>query len=461
MKKKTLLFLLFIYSSLHLFSQSISKFQNGDRIAFLGNSITDGGHYHSFIWLYYMTRYPNMNVQIMNAGIGGNTVHDMYKRFDDDVLSKRPTSIIITFGMNDSGYFEYNSDKGKAFGEEKYTECYNNFKMLEKHLTQIPGTKIIMMGSSPYDETAIIKDNSPFKGKNAVMQRIVQFQKSAALKNKWQFLDLNEPITTLNSTFQQQNPSFTLCGNDRIHPDNDGHMVMAYFFLKQQGFTGNKVADVEINTSKNLIAKSENCEISNLKRIGSNLSFDYLAQALPYPLDTIARGWNAKKTQADAVKYIPFMEDMNQENLKITGLNGTYKLFIDTVQIGTWSSNDLAKGINLAAESKTPQYQQALAIMHLNENRWEIERNFRDYAWVQFGFFQDKGLLFANNRASIDALDKEVNNNAWLKIHRDLYTKMMHQPFRDVREKEMNLFISKIYETNKPVKHTINLEKIL
>ena len=48
------------------------------------------------------------------------------------------------------------------------------------------------------------------------------------------------------------------------------------------------------------------------------------------------------------------------------------------------------KGINLAAESKTPQYQQALTIMHLNEYRWELERTFREYAWCQFGFFQQK-----------------------------------------------------------------------
>ena len=28
-------------------------------MVFVGNSITHGGHYHSFIWLYYMTRFPD------------------------------------------------------------------------------------------------------------------------------------------------------------------------------------------------------------------------------------------------------------------------------------------------------------------------------------------------------------------------------------------------------------------
>ena len=80
-------------------------------------------------------------------------------------------------------------------------------------------------------------------------------------------------------------------------------------------------------------------------------------------MDTIARGWGSKKSQAEVIKEVPFMEEMNTELLKVTGLKGQYKLLIDDQEIGTWDAADLAKGINLAAESKTPQYQQALTII--------------------------------------------------------------------------------------------------
>ena len=50
-------------------AQEIKPFQDGDRVVFLGNSITDGGLYHSYIWLYYMTRFPDLNIKIMNGGI--------------------------------------------------------------------------------------------------------------------------------------------------------------------------------------------------------------------------------------------------------------------------------------------------------------------------------------------------------------------------------------------------------
>lgn len=99
MNKKIILFFISLTITAGLFSQSVSQFKQGESVVFLGNSITDGGHYHSFIWLYYMTRFPNRDLRILNAGIGGNTALDMYKRLDGDVFSKNPTTLVVTFGI--------------------------------------------------------------------------------------------------------------------------------------------------------------------------------------------------------------------------------------------------------------------------------------------------------------------------------------------------------------------------
>ena len=442
------------------FAQTVKPFKEGERAVFLGNSITDVGHYHSYIWLYYMTRFPNMPIRIFNGGIGGDTAFDMNKRLDADIFAMQPSVLMVTFGMNDSGYFEYNGDKAKEFGEEKYQESIKNYLQMEKRFKELPKTRIVMLGTSPYDETVQLKEGNLFKTKNETIKRIVEYQKESAAKNGWEFSDLNAPMVALNQQFQQKDPAFTLCGSDRIHPDNDGHMVMAYLFLKAQGFVGKDVANMEINANKKEAVKAENCTVSNIKKIGNELRFDYLAEALPYPLDTIARGWGQKKSQAEVTKVVPFMEDMNREMLKVSGLKGNYKLLIDDEEIGTWSAGELAKGINLAAESKTPQYQQALTVMHLNEYRWEIERSFREFAWTQFAFFQQKGLLYANNRKAIEVMDENVEKNAWLKGHRDSYTRMMSDAVREARQQEMDVLISKIYEVNKPVVRKIVLRKI-
>ena len=459
MKRKLFLIIIISIVSLTSFSQQITPFKSGDRAVFLGNSITDGGRYHSYIWLYYMTRFPDMQIKIMNAGIGGDCVPNMYNRFDGDVLTKNPTVLMVTFGMNDSGYNEYNGENPQQFADSKVKECYDNYLLLEKRLQNLSGTKIVLLGSSPYDQTAQL-NGSPFKKKNNAMLRIVDFQEASAKQNKWEFLDFNRPMTAINEREQQKNPAFTICGDDRIHPDNDGHMIMAYLFLKAQGFSGKEVANISIDAYAKKVKESGNCEISDLQISPVSVKFDYLAKALPYPLDTIARGWGQKKGQAQAINVIPFMEEMNREMLKVEGLSGNYRLLIDGQEIGVWSAAELAKGINLAAESKTPQYQQALKLLFLNEERWDIERRFRELAWVQFNFLKERGLLNADNRAALDAIDANVARDGWLRGRRDLYTKGMSPEIRKAWEDEMDVLVNTIYRINKPVKRTITLEKL-
>lgn len=405
--------------------------------------------YHSYIWLYYMTRFPYMDLRVMNAGIGGETAGDMYKRLDGDVLSKRPTVLTVTFGMNDTGYMEYNGDDAGAFGEKKYRECYDNFKKMEKRLQTLDGVRVVMLGGSPYDETAQIENNAPLRGKNAVMDRVVGFQKESAAANGWEFVDFSAPMVEIGRRVQAGQPSFSLSMGDRIHPDNDGHMVMAYLYLKAQGFAGREVADVQIDAAKAKVLKAGNCEITGLRRNGREISFDYLAEALPYPLDTLTHGMGSKRSQAEATKLVPFIEEMNREMLTVKGLKGDYTLYIDGERIGTWSGKQLGEGINLA-ELQTPQYRQAMEVMHLNEYRWEIERNFRDYAWVQYDFFQNKGLLDANDAHAVSVLDAEKGKNIWLQIHRENYAKLMLPHVREARAQQMELLVETIYEINKP-----------
>ncbi|MDB5060443.1 MAG: hypothetical protein JWP67_286, partial [Mucilaginibacter sp.] len=85
-----------IFSAAH--AQKVASFKAGDRVVFVGNSITDGGHYHSYIWLYYMTHFPNMRITCFNAGIGGDAIGQIADRFDDDVLSKKPTVLTLSWG---------------------------------------------------------------------------------------------------------------------------------------------------------------------------------------------------------------------------------------------------------------------------------------------------------------------------------------------------------------------------
>lgn len=460
MKKLIFLLTFLVSTSINCKAQQLAPFKMGDRIAFVGNSITHGGHYHSYIWLYYMTHFPYLNIWIDNCGVGGDTSLEILKRLDGDVFKKNPNVILLTFGMNDSGYFEYNGDNAKQFADSKVEAARVNFGHIVKRLKGLEDTRIIMLGTSPYDQTSMI-DSTIFKNKNDAIQRMIAFQRDTAVANHWEFIDFNEPMVELNAKYQKQDPKYSIVGAGRVHPDNDGHMVMAYLFLKAQGMVGKKVADINVNASKMRFVKSDNCTLSNPKKRHGVISFDYLANSLPYPLDTISRGWEYHRTQAQVIKTLPtFMQDIDDEHLTVTGLKGKYKLTIDNQEIGVFSAKQLRDGINLAQYTNTPQYQQALAVMMLNEERLEIESKFRDYAWLQYDYFMDKGVLDCNNQRAVKIFQKGEATNGWVAARREIYDKMIHQEVRDTYINQMKMLVDTIYEVNKPQKRTITLTPI-
>lgn len=462
MKKLILSLTLLLACAMNSFGQQVASFKAGDRVTFVGNSITDGGRYHSYIWLYYMTHFPEMRLWMANCGIGGDTSKNILQRLDGDVFSKNPTVITLTFGMNDSGYFEYNSPDSVAFGKRMVAESRKNFLEIEKKLKakEKEGVRMIMIGTSPYDQTSTFNDNV-FKNKNNWMRKIIAFQDSAAKADHWEFIDFNLPMLDINAREQAKDPKYTLIGNDRVHPDNDGHMVMAYIFLKAQGMTGKDVANININGKTGKVVNSGNCTISNVVRNRGTLSFDYLAKSLPYPLDTIAHGWGFKRPQAQVVKAIPtFMRDIDNENLTVTGLKGNYLLTIDGQKIDTLSAEQLKEGVNLANYRQTPQYQQACAVMALNEERLDIEHRFRDYAWLQYDFFLGKGKLDANDEEAAEIFRQGQQKDGWVAARREIYDKMIHKEVRDTYNDEMNLIVNKIYSINKPLNRKVELTPV-
>lgn len=462
LKKKLLLALAFCAGvGVNANAQTIPAFKAGDRVAFVGNSITDGGHYHSYIWLYYMTHFPNMRITCYNVGIGGDNVKQMYDRFEYEVLPKKPTVMTLTWGMNDSGYFEwYKSDAKTNYAKWSVDTAEARYALFDKKLKQHPEFKKIFILGSPYDSTTTSNKNRFYPGKYSAFQRLIDFQEATAKKNGWPYVDFNHPMTAINREWQKADTNFSLTPYDRIHPDYAGHMVMAYLFLKAQGMANRPVADFAVNARTKAVNKSVNCTISNVAGNDSKISFDYLANSLPYAFDTVQfkGGWGQHNRQIEGTKYVPFMQEFDKEMLSVKGLkSGTYKLIMDGQEIGQWDAKDLEAGINLAEQTYTPEYQQSLAIMHMNEERWEIEKRLRNYAYVEFDLLKQKHLLYADNRAAMDTVNKEAKHNPFVNGNRDNYISAQYKVVRAGWQGEMDALVNEIYASNKPKTHKVEL----
>lgn len=87
-----------------------SGLKENDRIIFFGDSITqlgeNPGGYVRLIRDSLTAKYSDLNLEIIGAGISGHKVPDLIARLDKDVLSKKPTIVIIYIGINDVWHWD-------------------------------------------------------------------------------------------------------------------------------------------------------------------------------------------------------------------------------------------------------------------------------------------------------------------------------------------------------------------
>ena len=439
--------------------QLLTPFQTGERVSFVGNSITEAGYYESYVWLYYMLHFPDRRISIYNCGIGGDRAKNILARLDADVLEKKPTTICMTFGMNDSGYFEFLWANADSAAKARVSECQSYFDTIALKLKAYTPAKKIMITSSLYDET-VKNPKNYFPKKSQAMNEIAAFQAKAAVDNHWGFVDFLHQMTDITLQAQRSDSTFTLTGSDRIHPGNEGHFVMAWLFLKQQGLTGKPVADIVIDAAGKKVQRAENCRLSALSVAPGDIQVDYLAASLPFPQDSIPRLWENPHRQTEALDVIPFNDEMNREMLTVHGLgNGNYSVAIDGERIGQWTSAQLSAGINLALLKNTPEYEQAMSILWLNEERMALESKLRAYYWLQYNFFKDEGLYLADNARAMDSVNAATPKNWAVASKKDNYRAARYAAVRQGWQKEMDVLIDQIYKVNQPRKHTIRITK--
>jgi lysophospholipase L1-like esterase len=353
------------------------RFENGDTVALIGDSITRGGLYHSFVQLFYATRYPETRLTFFNAGRSGDAAPRTLKRLGWDVLERKPNTATVMLGMNDMGGGFTEGGKSDAQIEAAMREklevvCADYLKLLDA--LESANVRYALIGPSPYDDTAQIEKPTDLRRNDALALWTKRVQEIASLR-KVGFVDFHTPMTALNHAEQAKEPTFTLVGADRIHPGALGHFVMATLFLKAQGHSP-YVARVSFDVTAPSTVEAENCRVTDLLAKKGEIQFTYLAKALPFPVPNEAR---------TALDLVPFMSDLNQELFVIKGLPpGQHGLWIDDEAVGSFSAEQFAKGINLAGNTRTPQYRQAFAVAKANSERHHIESSdLRGMAWIR------------------------------------------------------------------------------
>ena len=257
------------------YAQSAKQcFQPGDKVCFIGNSITQMGHYHYFVNLYYMLHYPEMQLETYNCGISGNMGFNVLKRIQRDILVHKPTVATLMLGMNDVNrelYEKVTTDTAILNARDRSIELYRkNVDSIAQQLTK-NHCRLIFLTPSIYDQESKIEATNNY-GVNDALGICAKFLKTLAPKYNAQVVDFNGEMNKINHLGLAMDQNFALAGNDRIHPDIWGHFIMASIFLKTLEMPS-FVSKIEIDFANQKVTSSQNCEISGLKSEKSKLTF--------------------------------------------------------------------------------------------------------------------------------------------------------------------------------------------
>jgi lysophospholipase L1-like esterase len=92
--------------------------KKGERIVFLGDSITQAGAgpkgYVTLIKKALQEKHKDLDIEVLGAGISGNKVPDLQQRVDRDVIAKKPTLVFIYVGINDVWHGENDPKRGTS-----------------------------------------------------------------------------------------------------------------------------------------------------------------------------------------------------------------------------------------------------------------------------------------------------------------------------------------------------------
>ncbi|MBO9154818.1 SGNH/GDSL hydrolase family protein [Chitinophaga sp. GCM10012297] len=373
--------LLIVFCLVAGFSASAQVFKKGDRVAFVGNSITHNGDFWHNVSLWYATRYPQLGVTFFNCGISGDVTKGILDRMDEDILVHQPTWAVIMIGMNDVNRPLYDKKRVNEPGiKEQQQQALATYKKKLDSIIRVfqsKNIKVILQTPSIYDQTSKMATNNLY-GVNDALKTCAGYVREFAAKYKVPVVDYWTSLSAFNAEVQRTDSNATVIGKDRVHPGAVGHLLMGWEFLKtfkSSPIVATVVADRDVKSSQ---AKCQQAKIAGLVRDGNTVTFTATEQALPFPL---------RDEQAFALELAPFTENFNRELLRFNFLKpGNYVLSIDDVEIGQYFSGELERGVNLALITKTPQYEQAKKVQALLQNSWKLEAQLRQIRRVEYRY---------------------------------------------------------------------------
>jgi lysophospholipase L1-like esterase len=325
--------------------------QDGDRVAIIGDSITEQKLYSVFMEDYLIMCQPKKNLQTMQFGWGGETSWGFASRMQNDAYGYKATVATTCYGMNDGGYAALTPDRLKQYikGESDICEGLKS-----------AGVRFLVVGAPGAVGKPIF--NTPPEVYNKTLAQLAEAAHTVAGEHDAAFADVHAILMDVMTKAREKfGKDYELAGKDGVHPGPNGHLVMAYAFLKALGCDGN-LGEINVDLAGKKVTASDGHKVlsSDPSSIG--------IESTRYPFVILDE--EALKVS----QFFPFNQDLNRLTLKVTGADADKVKITWGDESKTFDSKQLEQGINLAAEfTKNPFVEAFKKVDHLVREQQNFE----------------------------------------------------------------------------------------
>ncbi len=310
-------------------AQSILK--KGDRLVIAGDSITEQKLYSRYIEDYLAACTPQLDLWIIQLGWNGETAGGFLGRMDRDCLYFKPNVMTTCYGMNDGGYRVYVDAIGEGYGK-------NMKAIVEK--AKAAGV-IVVAGSPGAVDTEYFRLANP-TAYNDNLARLGAISRKIAMDSGMVFANVHDPmIKSMALAKAALGKEYSVCGQDGFHPGPNGHVVMAYAFLKAMGLDG------QIDTIT--VDMSGQAKATDGHKVLSSSAGKAEIESSRYPFCFSGDPKSDASTQS-MEPFVPFNRDLNRLTLVVANLKADKAKVAWGAEVKSFTREQLAKGINLAAE---------------------------------------------------------------------------------------------------------------
>lgn len=343
--------------------------KEGDRVLFMGDSITNAGMYVQYLDAFLKTRFPDRKIELYNLGLPSETVTglsepdhpfprpDMHERFERALAKLKPTVVVMCYGMNDGIYYPFAEERF-----QKYQAAYR--KAIDK--ARAAGARITVLTPPPFDPVPLKEKALPLGApKYSWMTPYAQYDTVLARYAGWlttqktermPVVDLHGSLARTLGELRKSDPKFILA-YDGVHMDASGHALMARTLLDAWSAPA-EVDTAEIDASRKRAVRGK---VTELKSREGELSFTWTTR-IPMPVDP---KWDTRIDRAAGIT-----DRLNQHRLVLRGLPaGKYALHEGGTHIADVTASELSAGLQLTGYPALSTNARAAELLKLVQQR--------------------------------------------------------------------------------------------